>query len=74
LKTWQLVATGHGLRRIVDYAKPPHRQRALVISSSEVTAIVWIHDGGTRFQLLAPGSSVSVPAALTIANVIEAAA
>ncbi len=47
--------------------------RALVISRPEVTAIVWIHDGGTRFQLLAPGSSVSVPA-LAIANVIEAAA
>lgn len=49
--------------------------RALLISSPpEVNAVVWIHAGGIRYQLMGPGTSLGASVALAVANVIEAAA
>jgi hypothetical protein len=49
--------------------------RALVISNAPaVNAVVWIHDGGIRYQLMGPGTTLSANRALAVANAIEAAA
>jgi hypothetical protein len=49
--------------------------RALVISSvPDVNAVVWIHDGGIRYQLMGPGTTLGATRALAVANAIEAAA
>ena len=49
--------------------------RALLISDPpNVNAVVWIHSGGIRYQLMGPAGSFSVAAALAVADVIERAA
>jgi hypothetical protein len=48
--------------------------RALVISDApNVNAVVWIHDGGIRYQLMGPGTTLSANRAVAVANAIEAA-
>jgi len=48
--------------------------RALVISDPpDVNAVVWVHDGGIRYQLMGPGTTLSATRAVAVANAIEAA-
>lgn len=48
---------------------------ALLISSPpNVNAVVWIHSGGIRYQLMGPAASFSASAALEVADLIEQAA
>ena len=48
--------------------------RGLLISSTKVTAVIWIHAGGIRFQLMALASSMPAATAVGLANIIDAAA
>jgi len=52
-----------------------NNNQALVISSPpDVTAVIWIHTGGVRFQLMGPSDSLGVTAALAIASLVEVSA